>query len=109
MIDLYPSKPASATAIVRFQSSSSVSLPFIANLCVQNNLVRCTMGGIGVGVIEKTIGAIDEAPAFLALAGLSAVSMILVWIAKTHGPRWRQDRLHRIKLQQEQESQQRCA
>jgi hypothetical protein len=67
------------------------------------------MGGIGVGVIEKAIGAVEEAPAFLALAGLSAASIVLVWVSRKHGPRWRQERVKRIKRQQEHEAQHVCA
>jgi len=75
MIDLYPSKPATATAI--------------------NNLVRCTLGGIGVGFIERAISTVKEARVFLALAGLAALSNILVLIERKCGPRWRRERLAR--------------
>ncbi|QDS73084.1 hypothetical protein FKW77_000172 [Venturia effusa] len=81
MIDLYPSKPASATAI--------------------NNLVRCTLGAIGVGFIEKSIDRIDEGPTFLALAAIAFVSIILVIVARKWGPRWRMERFYRLERQQE--------
>jgi hypothetical protein len=80
VIDLYPSKPASATAI--------------------NNLIRCTLGCIGVGFIEETVGAVEEVFIFLGLAGLCTLSLILVWVARTYGPGWRMERLKRIKMQQ---------
>jgi hypothetical protein len=83
MIDLYPSKPASATAI--------------------NNLVRCTLGGLGVGFVEKGISAIDEGPVFLSLAALSWAAIVLVIIARVYGPGWRMERLVRIRLMQERE------
>lgn len=81
MIDLYPSKPASATAI--------------------NNLVRCTLGAIGVGFIEKSINAIEEGPTFLALAMIALVSIVLVVIARKWGPKWRMERFYRLKRLQE--------
>lgn len=81
MIDLYPSKPASATAI--------------------NNLVRCTLGAIGVGFVEKSINAIDEARTFLALATIALASTILVVVARKWGPKWRMERFHRLKSLQE--------
>ncbi|KAE9979402.1 hypothetical protein EG328_000887 [Venturia inaequalis] len=81
MIDLYPSKPASATAI--------------------NNLVRCTLGAIGVGFIEKSINAIKAAPTFLALASIAFASIGLVIIEKKWGPKWRMERFHRLKSLEE--------
>jgi hypothetical protein len=80
MIDLYPSKPASATAI--------------------NNLVRCTLGGVGVGFIEKGISAYQEGPVFLMLAFLSWTSVLLVVVARVYGPRWRMQRLARTRALQ---------
>lgn len=81
MIDLYPSKPASATAI--------------------NNLVRCTLGAIGVGFVEQSINAIDEARTFLALAAIALASIVLVFIARKWGPKWRMERFHRLQSLQE--------
>jgi Ni/Fe-hydrogenase subunit HybB-like protein len=57
-------------------------------------------------LVEKGIETVDEAPVFLALAITSGVSMVLVWISRVYGPRWRQARLKRIKMQQEQAAQQ---
>ncbi|TLD37716.1 MFS general substrate transporter [Venturia nashicola] len=81
MIDLYPSKPASATAI--------------------NNLVRCTLGAIGVGFIQKSINTIKEGPTFLALALIALASIVLVVIARKWGPQWRMERFYRLKSLQE--------
>ncbi|KIV99861.1 uncharacterized protein PV09_08529 [Verruconis gallopava] len=75
MIDLYPAKPASATAI--------------------NNLVRCTLGGIGVGLVDISISAIEEKLTFIILASISAFSVILVVIEQKYGMQWRIERLNR--------------
>jgi hypothetical protein len=84
VIDLYPSKPASATAI--------------------NNLVRCTLGSIGVGFVERGIADIDEMPVFLTLAGLAALSTSLVVVEKKWGPGWRMERITRLKALAEREA-----
>jgi hypothetical protein len=89
MIDLYPSKPASATAI--------------------NNLVRCTLGSIGVSFIEKGIDAVDEGPMFLVLACISGAAVILVVVERICGPRWRIARLDRIRATVEREGAERQA
>jgi hypothetical protein len=57
--------------------------------------VRCSLGAIGVGFIEQSIGAIDEAYTFVILAAISAVSVILVVIELINGPGWRMERLQR--------------
>lgn len=75
MIDLFPETPASVTAM--------------------NNLVRCTLGGIGVGLVEKSISAISEEPTFLILGVVALCCMPLVAIERARGPRWRQARLAR--------------
>jgi hypothetical protein len=76
MIDLYPSKPASATAI--------------------NNLMRCTVGAVGVGVVEMGIRAFDEGRVFAALAALSAMAGGLLVLEWRSGMRWRVERLRRL-------------
>lgn len=90
MIDLYPARPASATAIV----SDLDSYENYAD-SIKNNLVRCTLGGIGVGLVEKSISVVDEAATFLALSGLAMLSGGLVLIEWIWGPRWRRQRLLR--------------
>lgn len=62
---------------------------------VQNNLVRCSLGGVGVGLVESSISAIEEAETFLILAGVSALSISLVYVELRYGMRWRMARLHR--------------
>jgi hypothetical protein len=64
--------------------------------------VRCTLGGIGVGFVEKSIGAIDEGPTFLVLATITWASIVLVIIARVYGPRWRMERFMRLKMKQEE-------
>ncbi|CCX34920.1 Similar to Probable transporter AQR1; acc. no. P53943 [Pyronema omphalodes CBS 100304] len=76
MIDLYPSKPASATAI--------------------NNLMRCTVGAIGVSVVEKMAAAIRDGTTFTVLSGVAAASVSLVWLQWVWGPMWRKERMDRL-------------
>ncbi|KAI5778329.1 major facilitator superfamily domain-containing protein [Geopyxis carbonaria] len=75
VIDLYPSKPASATAL--------------------NNLVRCTMGAIGVGLIERMNAGLDEGVTFSVLAAVVAASCGLVVLEWRMGPKWRRRRIER--------------
>jgi len=63
-----------------------------------NNLVRCTMGGIGVGFVEKGIDTIKEGKIFLLLGTISWVSVLLVTVEVKYGPRWRRQRLAREQL-----------
>lgn len=102
IIDLYPSKPASATAIVCIPFRALLVTPVLIRP-LQNNLVRCTLGAIGVGVIEKGIAAVDEGPMFLALSAIAMVSTVLVMLGRTKGPRWRMERLERIRQEAESE------
>ncbi|KAI1358925.1 MFS general substrate transporter [Xylaria arbuscula] len=75
--DLCPGQGASATAI--------------------NNLVRCELGAIGVGVVQIIIDRFGPAWTFLGLAVfvvLCTPTAIITWI---YGPTWRAARMHRQK------------
>ena len=50
-----------------------------------------------MGFIEKSIDAIDEGPMFLLLAFLSWISFILIIVEQKWGPKWRQQRLMRLR------------
>jgi hypothetical protein len=53
------------------------------------------MGGIGVGLVEKSIDTIKEGKVFLLLAAISWASVILVTVELKYGPKWRRERLVR--------------
>lgn len=80
VIDLYPGASASATAV--------------------NNLIRCTLGAVGVGVVQLVIERVGAGITFAALAGLTVgLSPLLVseWF---FGEGWRRARLERLELEE---------
>ncbi|GJN68155.1 hypothetical protein ACCO45_000559 [Purpureocillium lilacinum] len=71
--DLCPGKGASSTAI--------------------NNLVRCSMGALGVAVVDSMIGSFGTAATFLGL-GLTTTAMTSLLAAEwAWGMRWRSERV----------------
>lgn len=71
--DLCPGMGASATAI--------------------NNLVRCGMGALGVGLIDLMLGAFGAAATFLGLGILTAATGVLLSVEWIWGMQWRNERL----------------
>lgn len=70
--DLCPGKGASSTAI--------------------NNLVRCSMAAVGVGVIDSILALVGRAGTFIALA-LLVVAMSAIYVMEWYwGMQWRQER-----------------
>ena len=69
--DLCPGKGASSTAI--------------------NNLVRCTLGAIGVALIDQMIAAVTVGPAFLGLGLISFICVPLLLIEWTLAMGWRME------------------
>lgn len=70
--DLCPGKGASSTAI--------------------NNLVRCSMAAVGVGVIDSMLALVGRAGTFIALA-LLVVAMSAIYVMEWYwGMQWRQAR-----------------
>ncbi|KAK3392696.1 MFS general substrate transporter [Podospora didyma] len=76
MVDLYPGASASATAV--------------------NNLIRCSLGAIGVGVVQFIIDMIGAGFAFLIFAAFTAVLSPLLWLVWVHGETWRGRRIERL-------------
>lgn len=73
--DLCPGKGASSTAI--------------------NNLVRCSMGAVGVAFIEKMIMAMGVGTAFLGL-GLATIGVVPLAVVQWYwGPKWRRERIRK--------------
>ncbi|KAJ0115548.1 major facilitator superfamily transporter [Diaporthe amygdali] len=70
--DLCPGKGASATAI--------------------NNLVRCTLGAVGVAVVDAMIEKLGPGYTFLALAIVMACCTPLAVLTWVFGQRWREER-----------------
>jgi predicted homoserine dehydrogenase-like protein len=75
---------------------------------VQNNLMRCTLGAIGVGVVEKMSAAIHDGVTFSVLAAIVAASTGLVVLEWTHGPKWRRERMERLARKLEEMEKGKC-
>jgi MFS family permease len=72
MVDCFPSGGAGATAV--------------------NNLARCSLGAVGVSVVQPMIDAIRIRNTFVVLAAVTALCSPLVWIEWKWGEKWRTDR-----------------
>ncbi|KAF7907514.1 uncharacterized protein EAF01_005100 [Botrytis porri] len=72
IIDLYPGKSASATAV--------------------NNLSRCLLGAAGVAVVQLIIDALGSGVTFLIFAGITLACSPLLLLEWYHGGRWRMER-----------------
>jgi hypothetical protein len=73
--DLCPGRGASSTAV--------------------NNLVRCSLGALGVAFIETLIAAVGPGPAFLGLALVVVICMPLEVVSWFWGMEWRAVKLRR--------------
>ncbi|KAH8676592.1 major facilitator superfamily domain-containing protein [Tricladium varicosporioides] len=81
VIDLYPGASASATAV--------------------NNLMRCSVGAVGVGVVQLVIDKMGAGFTFLGFALLTAGAtpcLILEWC---YGEGWRGERRERLRIAEE--------
>ncbi|RJE23169.1 Sugar and other transporter [Aspergillus sclerotialis] len=76
LIDCFPDRPASATAL--------------------NNLCRCLLGAAGVSAIQPMIGAVRVMKAFLIVTGIVVACTPLVWAQWRWGEKWRKERQKRI-------------
>lgn len=72
MVDCFPSKGAGATAV--------------------NNLARCSLGAVGVSVVQPMINAMRIRNTFVVLAAIVALCSPLVWVEWKWGEKWRTDR-----------------
>lgn len=84
VIDLYPGASASATAV--------------------NNLMRCSVGAIGVGVVQLIIDAIGAGLTFAILAGLTAILTPLLVLEWLFGEAWRMARTERLNKEKERKA-----
>jgi len=76
VVDLYPGASASATAV--------------------NNLVRCSVGAVGVAVVQFVVDAIGAGWTFLMFALLAAACSPLLVLQWVYGERWRRERMERM-------------
>ncbi|KAH8691476.1 major facilitator superfamily domain-containing protein [Talaromyces proteolyticus] len=72
MVDCFPSGGAGATAV--------------------NNLARCSLGAVGVSVVQPMINAIRIRNTFVVLAAVVALCSPMVWVEWKWGEKWRTDR-----------------
>ncbi|THV47314.1 hypothetical protein BGAL_0319g00050 [Botrytis galanthina] len=81
IIDLYPGKSASATAV--------------------NNLSRCLLGAAGVAVVQLIIDALGSGVTYLIFAGITFACSPLLMLEWYHGGRWRKERAEKLKKKEE--------
>lgn len=84
-VDLYPGKGAAATAV--------------------NNLARCMMGAVGVGLTDFALRHIEAKWLFLILAGVVVAATPMAWAENKYGMKWRSHRRQRVQQKEEQSSQ----
>ncbi|KAF3393539.1 MFS antiporter QDR2 [Talaromyces pinophilus] len=76
LIDCFPDRPASATAL--------------------NNLCRCLLGAAGVSVIQPLINALRAMRSFSIVSGAVLLCMPLIWVEWKWGEKWRREREKRL-------------
>lgn len=76
--DLCPGMGASATAI--------------------NNLVRCSMAAVGVGLVDGMLGAFGPAATFLGLGIITSAMGVLLYVQWIWGMQWRNERQRRNRV-----------
>ena len=83
-----------ATAIFSINSAMLVDCfpTGAAGAAAVNNLARCSLGALGVGVIQLMIDRIHIRNAFVILAAIVTACSPLVWIEWKWGERWRLER-----------------
>ncbi|CZS95425.1 related to synaptic vesicle transporter SVOP and related transporters (major facilitator superfamily) [Rhynchosporium agropyri] len=81
IIDLYPRASASATAV--------------------NNLMRCTVGALGVAIVQIVIDTIGEGVAFVVFAGFTALCSPLLVLEWVYGQRWRGERREKLVMKED--------
>lgn len=81
VIDLFPGASASATAV--------------------NNLIRCTLGAIGVAFVQQIIDAIGAGPTFIMFSAITVGLSPLCAVEARWGMKWRIERAERLKKKEE--------
>jgi MFS family permease len=76
LIDCFPDRPASATAL--------------------NNLCRCLLGAAGVSAIQPLINAVRAMRAFTIVSGMVLLCTPLIWVEWKWGEKWRREREKRL-------------
>ncbi|KAL5331419.1 hypothetical protein ACEPPN_000949 [Leptodophora sp. 'Broadleaf-Isolate-01'] len=83
VIDLYPGASASATAV--------------------NNLMRCSVGAVGVAVVQIVIDGVGAGVTFLIFAAVTMGTSPLLVLEWLYGEGWRRERRERLKAKDEKE------
>lgn len=76
VVDLFPGASASATAV--------------------NNLIRCSVGAVGVAVVQFAIDAIGAGISFFVFALITSALTPLLALEWMYGERWRRQRMERM-------------
>jgi len=90
IMDLFPNQGSSITAAVGH--CCSISFYLLLNECLQNNLVRCSLGAALVSVINLIVDAIGVGWTFVLLGGVCILITPLLYILVKIGPKWRERR-----------------
>ncbi|KAA8572770.1 hypothetical protein EYC84_003355 [Monilinia fructicola] len=77
VIDLYPGKSASATAV--------------------NNLIRCLIGAAGVAVVQMIIDILGSGVTFAIFAGVTLACSPCLIVEWYYGGRWKRERAEKLK------------
>ena len=75
MVDIYPSKTSTASASV--------------------NITRCSLGAVGVSVLQFGLDGIGTGWTFVIFAGLMVGTLPMLWVEREFGRRWRLERVSR--------------
>ncbi|OTB01115.1 hypothetical protein M426DRAFT_223988 [Hypoxylon sp. CI-4A] len=85
IVDLYPEQPATATAA--------------------NNLCRCLSGAVATAVIQYIIDAWGRGWAFTFISLIFIIFSPALWVIQTYGPKWRGERLEKMRKAAEKKEQ----
>jgi hypothetical protein len=107
IVDLFPGKSASATAVVsRFHfpiffgdsySRTRNSRTSLARANIpKNNLIRCILGAGGVSAVELMLEKTGSGTTFTVLSSITFVASGLVWVELRYGTAWRKKRELRL-------------
>lgn len=88
----------------------AVNTTLVSDLCpgkgagsaAVNNLVRCTMGAVGVGLVDGMLGLVGVSAAFVGLALLVIAASVLLAVEWGWGMQWRGDRERRRRWREEE-------
>lgn len=87
----------SSTATAVFNINSALIIDLFpsgqsARATAMNNLMRCSVGALGVSLVDPLISRAGRRLAFIILAALTAGMTPLLWVEARWGKKWRMER-----------------